>query len=216
MWEFFFLIFLCFSLSVYSYYTQDAHQDFGHREWRFFFFGHNANVEDSWEDEYETRGRCSACKANKSHKVKSGFILIAWQFRQMTHIQDKYHRNLPMTPKIPRIFGAKMTSRLIKVSRMTAMVMCRGQQKVLLGKTICWIALLTYTGKTFTLCYGEVMEKSLVIDLLLQERAQWARWVWRQSARPHARTKSACRTGQYGCRCEAALPPLHLMTRKEN
>lgn len=42
----------------------------------------------------------------------------------------KYKRtgiNLPMTPKIPRIFGAKMTSRLMNVSRTKAMAMCRGQ-----------------------------------------------------------------------------------------
>lgn len=52
--------------------------------------------------------------------------------------------------------------------------------------------------------------------LTLRERARWARWVWRQSAQPHARTESACRMGQYGCRCEAALPPLYLMTRKDN
>lgn len=59
---------LCFSLSIHSY-AQVAYQDFGHGKWRFIFFGHNTNVEDSWEDEYETRGRCGACK-------KIGFSIL--------------------------------------------------------------------------------------------------------------------------------------------
>lgn len=49
----------------------------------------------------------------------------------------------PMTPKIPRMFGAKITKRLMNVSRVTAMAMWRGQLKVLLGNIICWIALRT-------------------------------------------------------------------------
>lgn len=45
--------------------------------------------------------------------------------------------SVPMIPKIPRMLGAKMTSRLMKVSSTKAMAMWRGQLKVLLGNAIC-------------------------------------------------------------------------------
>ena len=51
--------------------------------------------------------------------------------------------NLPMMPKMPRMLGAKMTSKLMQVSRQTAIAMWRGQLNVLLGNNICWRALLT-------------------------------------------------------------------------
>lgn len=51
--------------------------------------------------------------------------------------------HLPMMPKMPKILGANITSMLIKVSRMTAMAMCRSQWKDLVGNNMCWMALRT-------------------------------------------------------------------------
>lgn len=48
-----------------------------------------------------------------------------------------------MTPKMPRMLGAKMTSRLMVVRSRMAMAMCLGHQNVLLGKKSCWMARLT-------------------------------------------------------------------------
>lgn len=64
--------------------------------------------------------------------------------RESNITQEPGAPNLPMTPKMPRMFGAKMTSKLMRVRRVTAMAMWRGHQKVLFAKNNCWIALLTW------------------------------------------------------------------------
>lgn len=65
-------------------------------------------------------------------------------FSLFVEIPEIYKKNemdnlesVPMIPKIPRMLGAKMTSRLMKVSSTKAMAMWRGQLKVLLGNAIC-------------------------------------------------------------------------------
>lgn len=72
----------------------------------------------------------------------------------------------------------------------------------------CFLKRAIFTS--FTLFYKQPMCELKVQKLYSQEKAQWAQWVWQQWAQPHARTKSKCHTGQCGCRCEAALPPLRL------
>lgn len=49
--------------------THNPHQDFGGRAQRLLFFGYNADVEDSGEDEDETRGRCSTWKQHQKNRV---------------------------------------------------------------------------------------------------------------------------------------------------
>lgn len=52
-------------------------------------------------------------------------------------------KNLPMMPKIPKMLGAKITNKLIRVSRVRAMAMWRSQLKALVGNSICRMALRT-------------------------------------------------------------------------
>lgn len=50
----------------------------------------------------------------------------------------------PIKPKMPRMEGAKMTKRLMKVSRTTAMVTWRIQLKSFPWNSICWMARRTW------------------------------------------------------------------------
>lgn len=52
-----------------------------------------------------------------------------------------------MMPKMPRMFGANITSMLIKVSRIRAMAMWRNQLKDFVENNICWMALRTCRQK---------------------------------------------------------------------
>lgn len=63
---------------------------------------------------------------------------------RITSFKELRAPNPPMIPKMPRMFGAKMTSKLMRVRRVTAIAMWRGHQKVLFGKNSCWMALLTW------------------------------------------------------------------------
>lgn len=73
---------------TYYFLDRDSHQDFGDWEHWLLFFGYNTNVEDSREDEDETRGRCGTWKMNKKHKIE------VWQC---------YSNNMKMSQKTSNI-----------------------------------------------------------------------------------------------------------------
>ena len=61
--------------------TRVTHHDFGDWAQRLLLFGYNTNVEDSREDENETRGRCGTWEADKTLliKINSPWVLTAFR-----------------------------------------------------------------------------------------------------------------------------------------
>ncbi len=124
-----------------------------------------------------------------------------------------------MMPKMPRMFGANITSMLMKVSRIRAMAMWRNQLKDLVGNNICWMARRTCGRKQAGGFKREIIPQYRIYwgrkSTNLQGTTRWGRSEWQRWGQPLAHTGSKCHMGRSGCKCEAVQAPHGLQKHKE-
>lgn len=129
--------------------------------------------------------------------------------------------DLPMMPKMPKMFGAKITNMLMKVSRMRAMAMWRNQLKALVGNSICWMALRTCRHRRTVQqrCNNEIWFSTEIAGdkwvTDLQGTGQWGRSASPLWGRQLAHTGSKCHKGRSCCKCAEVQAPPYLQKCKE-
>lgn len=122
---------------TFVYDGNERYLNFGSGQKRFLFCRNDSYVENSRQDEDEAGGRCGSCGGiRRAHSVRTSEAEVTMA-----------SKHIPMSPKMSRMEGTKMTSRLTTMRRNNAMEMCLAQWKGLSGHKIWSTARRIYSGK---------------------------------------------------------------------